>query len=74
MKSVPGELFFNKLLSHFSAAKIIAEDLGDIDKDVINLRNKFNFPGMHVLQFENDLLDGKKYSLIQILCYLYRHT
>ena len=59
-KSVPGELFFNKLLSNFSAAKIIAEDLGDIDKDVINLRDKFNFSGMHVLQFENDLLNGKK--------------
>ncbi len=59
-KSVPGELFFNELLNQLPSSKIIAEDLGDIDNDVINLRDKFKFPGMHVLQFENELLNGKK--------------
>ena len=30
---------------------IIAEDLGEIDQSVIDLRDKFGFPGMKILQF-----------------------
>ena len=29
----------------------VAEDLGDIDEHVLNLRDEFNLPGMKVLQF-----------------------
>ena len=30
---------------------IIAEDLGEITRDVVELRNRFNLPGMKILQF-----------------------
>ena len=30
---------------------IIAEDLGEIDHSVVQLRDKFGFPGMKILQF-----------------------
>ena len=49
---VPGEDFFTQLeeaLDH--NMPIIAEDLGDIDENVINLRDKFGLPGMKILQF-----------------------
>ena len=48
---VPGKEFFKKMKSVFKNFKIIAEDLGNITKEVTNLRDGFNFPGMKVLQF-----------------------
>lgn len=50
-KRGPGAKLFHKLKSGFSALPLIAEDLGDINKDVINLRDEFQLPGMKVLQF-----------------------
>jgi 4-alpha-glucanotransferase len=54
----PGEDFFNAVKSAISGAAegekglpIIAEDLGLITPDVIALRDKYNLPGMKVLQF-----------------------
>jgi 4-alpha-glucanotransferase len=47
----PGEELFTTLRKHFPDFPIIAEDLGDITPDVIKLRDKFNFPGMKILQF-----------------------
>ena len=49
---VPGNRLFDKLFETYENPKIIAEDLGDITADVIELRNKYNFPGMRVLHFE----------------------
>jgi len=34
--------------------RLVAEDLGEITRDVIDLRERFGLPGMHVLQFGLD--------------------
>ena len=47
----PGEDFFNTLLKHFPYLPFIAEDLGVITAEVHELRDRFEFPGMRVLQF-----------------------
>ncbi len=59
----PGVNFFTQLEATLGYhLPIIAEDLGEIDDSVIELREKFGLPGMKVLQFafenpnENDFL------------------
>jgi len=52
--SAPGMKLFSKLQNEFTKLPIIAEDLGVITDDVIELRDKFNLPGMKVLQFAFD--------------------
>ena len=47
----PGMDFFEKLQASLGDLPIIAEDLGVITADVIALREKFNLPGMKILQF-----------------------
>jgi 4-alpha-glucanotransferase len=48
----PGAAFFDAIRSNLGADHpIIAEDLGFITPDVTALRDKYNFPGMKVLQF-----------------------
>ncbi len=47
----PGEKFFNTVKEYMGELPIIAEDLGVITKSVEALRDKFNFPGMKILQF-----------------------
>ncbi len=47
----PGEKFFSTIKKYLGQLPIIAEDLGLITKSVIELRDKFNFPGMKILQF-----------------------
>ena len=48
----PGENFFTNLEATLGyRIQIIAEDLGEIEHSVIELRDKFNFPGMKILQF-----------------------
>lgn len=47
----PGEEVFTALEKEIGDAPIIAEDLGFITPDVTELRKKFNFPGMKILQF-----------------------
>lgn len=47
----PGEKFFTELKKAIPDLPIIAEDLGVITPDVIELRDKFNLPGMRILQF-----------------------
>lgn len=47
----PGTAFFKRLRRTFGALPIIAEDLGVITDDVIELREAFDLPGMRVLQF-----------------------
>lgn len=52
----PGEKLFQKMLAELGDLPILAEDLGVITPDVEELRDKFGFPGMRVLQFA---FDGK---------------
>jgi 4-alpha-glucanotransferase len=47
----PGSDFFNVIQRELGELPIIAEDLGEITPDVIELRNEFELPGMKVLQF-----------------------
>jgi 4-alpha-glucanotransferase len=47
----PGAAFFETIQQELSDLPIIAEDLGEITPDVIEMRNRFNLPGMKILQF-----------------------
>lgn len=48
----PGDNFFTTLEATLGYhIPIIAEDLGEIEHSVIELRDKFDFPGMKILQF-----------------------
>jgi malto-oligosyltrehalose synthase/4-alpha-glucanotransferase len=49
--AAPGNDFFEAIQKEFGTLPLLAEDLGDIDNDVHELRNNFNMPGMKVLQF-----------------------
>ena len=50
----PGAHFFKVLAKRFKPLPIIAEDLGEITDDVVELMTKFGFPGMRVLLFAFD--------------------
>jgi 4-alpha-glucanotransferase len=47
----PGTRFFKALRKRLGELPIIAEDLGHITPDVMRLRDRFEFPGMNILQF-----------------------
>jgi 4-alpha-glucanotransferase len=53
----PGVVFFDAVVNHLKsfendgALPIIAEDLGFITSDVVELRTRYNLPGMKILQF-----------------------
>jgi 4-alpha-glucanotransferase len=47
----PGEDLFKAVKNKLGTLPIIAEDLGVVTPGVVALRDKFNFPGMKVLQF-----------------------
>ncbi len=66
--SAPGEKLFTMLESSIKNFNIFVEDLGDVSQDVINLREKYNYCGMQVLQFDlNNLADHKKIMKNSIL-------
>ena len=48
---VPAEDFFSEVFRIYEAGKFIAEDLGTITQDVIEIRDKLKLPGMKILQF-----------------------
>lgn len=50
----PGEDFFQKVAAALGQLPFIAEDLGEIGPEVYLLRDKFNLPGMKVIQFAFD--------------------
>ena len=50
-RDAPGQLLFDTLRSRFGSLDVIAEDLGLITPDVEELRDRYGFPGMKVLQF-----------------------
>jgi 4-alpha-glucanotransferase len=50
-EKAPGSDLFSKLEAAFPNLPFIAEDLGVITNDVIQLRERFKLPGMKVLQF-----------------------
>lgn len=50
----PGDALFCAVRESGFAQQLVAEDLGEITQEVIELRDRFGFPGMHVLQFGLD--------------------
>lgn len=52
----PGYEFFDTVFSRIENISIIAEDLGDLREEVLELRDHYKLPGMKVVQFE---FDGK---------------
>lgn len=49
--NVPGKELFNVLRNKLGELPVMAEDLGVITPDVEELRDRFGFPGMRILQF-----------------------
>jgi len=49
--TAPGDALFDKLLTHFGALPLVAEDLGIITEEVTALREKYAMPGMKILHF-----------------------
>ncbi|MBG7609830.1 MAG: 4-alpha-glucanotransferase [Anaerolineae bacterium] len=49
--TAPGKNLFNKILKSLGELPFIAEDLGEITPDVIELRDRFQLPGMKILVF-----------------------
>lgn len=50
-KTGPGSDFFQAVKKGLGELPFIAEDLGEIDQPVYDLRDEFEFPGMKILQF-----------------------
>ncbi len=50
----PGEQLFAALQAHYDVLPFVAEDLGIITPEVTALRDRFNLPGMKILQFAFD--------------------
>ena len=51
---VPGKAMLAKLFKSFTYLPLVAEDLGVITDEVVDLKKAFNLPGMKVLQFAFD--------------------
>ena len=52
--NVPSTKFFETIFKEIPNANFIAEDLGIITEDVVELRKKYDLPGMKILQFAFD--------------------
>ncbi|MFT7286112.1 MAG: 4-alpha-glucanotransferase [Halieaceae bacterium] len=50
-RDVPSDAFFTAMQAAFDPLPVVAEDLGTITPDVIQVRERYGFPGMIVLQF-----------------------
>ena len=73
----PGDEFFQLLEKQLGILPIVAEDLGVITPEVEALRDKFNFPGMKILQFafDDDRANGfLPYNYTDRNCLVYTGT
>lgn len=57
----PGAEFFALIEKNIPNVSIIAEDLGDLNEEVLILRDKLGYPGMKILQFAFDGNPGNEY-------------
>ena len=74
----PGYAFFDTLFAEKPEMKdaIIAEDLGDLRPEVLELRDHYAFPGMSVVEFtfNDDVFMGKKeWNAENLIVYLGTH-
>jgi 4-alpha-glucanotransferase len=58
---VPGESFFEAVAAHFGGLPFLAEDLGILTPEIHALRDRFDLPGMRVLQFAFGSEDSNDY-------------
>ena len=47
----PQDEYFNELYKKYPNTELIAEDLGDLRPEVLELRDRFNLPGMFISEF-----------------------
>ena len=59
----PGTAFFEAVRDGLGALPLVAEDLGEITEEVYALRDRFNLPGMRVLQFGLEGTKGTEFHL-----------
>ena len=57
----PGKKLFHSLQEKLGKLPVLAEDLGVLTPDVIELRDHFGFPGMKILQFAFDCEEENNY-------------
>ncbi|VWL85076.1 4-alpha-glucanotransferase [Oceanivirga miroungae] len=50
-KKGPAKEFFDEIFKEFPHINLIAEDLGTLTNEVVELKNELNLPGMNILQF-----------------------
>ena len=75
-KEPPGYLFFDTLLGKYPKLEIIAEDLGDLRPEVLELRDHYDFPGMNVIEFtfeDCELLHKGDWNRVNSVAYLDTH-
>ena len=63
----PREEFFDALYKKYPDIKLIAEDLGDLFPSVLELRDKYNLPGMFIVEFT--IFDPKAESTSKTIVY-----
>ncbi|MGI6395395.1 MAG: 4-alpha-glucanotransferase [bacterium] len=68
-KKTPGRELFTTVIKKLKSFPVIAEDLGNIDEKVVELRDEFGFTGMKVLQFA--FYDGTNH---EFLPHNFKHT
>lgn len=61
-QETPGDELLHALQQHISDLPIVAEDLGVITPEVTALREKYELPGMTVLQFAFDAFDDNPHK------------
>ncbi|GAC1474798.1 MAG: 4-alpha-glucanotransferase [Isosphaeraceae bacterium] len=59
----PGTSFFEAIRDSLGGLPLIAEDLGDITAEVLALRDRFDLPGMRVMQFGLNGAPGTEFHL-----------
>ena len=59
--------FFDELYHQYPDIKLIAEDLGDLFPEVLELRDHYNLPGMYIVEFT--IFDEKAMSTTRQLVY-----
>ena len=72
----PGYKFFDLLLGKYPNLQIIAEDLGDLRPEVLELRDHYDFPGMNVIQFtfeDCEFLHKGDWNRVNSVAYLDTH-
>lgn len=74
----PGKEFFQSLFKEHPTLqkRLVAEDLGLLRKEVLELRDKFDFPGMDVVQFtfeDAEIRKSNPWDEVHSVCYLGTH-